>query len=94
MSSMTLRQASASDWRWLQRELWLWNPLRLLPSRDEYDCLVAPVLRELEHSGSYVGVAAALTRALNEHFGARADRQELMLFAAGVVERFAAEQSR
>lgn len=83
-----MRPATLTDWKRLQQALWLWNPLGLLPSRNEYDCLITPVLRALERGANHVTVADVLNRHLEGNFGVATDRTELKQFAVDVVEWF------
>jgi hypothetical protein len=49
-----------------------WDPIGLIElgaPRDEYDCLVGPILRHLEANNSVHEIAAFLDRQMVDHFG-------------------------
>ncbi len=50
-----------------------WDPIGVMDDpewpRDEYDCLVGPVLRRLEAGDAVDAVAAFLEREVRDHFG-------------------------
>ena len=88
-SKTLTRSATPSDWRQLGELLWKWDPLGIEPPRDEYDCLVPPVLRALEQGEKEEAVAAVLAQKLQQHFDATVDSSEIVRFAAGTVKWFA-----
>lgn len=81
----------------LQRLVNAWDPLGVLGDptwpRDEYDCLVGPLLSGLERGMSAEAIAAFLARELPDHFGIDPEPSQPAAFAALVVAWFA-EQRR
>ncbi len=88
-----LRRATPSDWRRLGELLWRWDPLGVLPPRDEYDCLVAPLLRALEQGANRDSLADVLDRELRQRIGVSVARSAIEGFAAEVVRWFTSPSS-
>ena len=57
-----------------------WDPLSLMADptapRDEYDCLVGPLLNRLQAAATVADLAAHLHHELEEHYGCPFSRKE------------------
>ncbi|MEU3514646.1 hypothetical protein ABZ770_05055 [Streptomyces sp. NPDC006654] len=63
---MTAADAQAG----LRRLLNEWDPIGVADLvQDEYDCLIAPILRRLRHGASRGALREFLSRELTDHFG-------------------------
>ena len=59
-----------------------WDPIGVGPEgpRDEYDCLLWPVLRKLEDRIGPAELSAFLARELQDHFGLQAHEPDIEAF--------------
>jgi len=65
------KEQSRRRWKELRELTFRWNPIgftELLP-RDEYDCVLGPLLTKLESGASVDELDVYLKRELVEHFG-------------------------
>ena len=78
------KQALRQRGRELRALLVEWNPLGVGPDgpRDEYDCLLWPVMRKLEAAASPDELTAFLAAELEGHFGAPGDAEGIAKFVA------------
>jgi hypothetical protein len=72
---------SRQRWRQLRDLACGWDPIGVIPSgapRDEYDCLIAPILRLLETGASEKEITQFLADQMKNHFGLKnvSDTQE------------------
>ena len=72
---MTILDKAASRRRWAEARKIVcdWDPIGVMDNptwpRDEYDCIIGPVLRLLERDASIEELQAYLEKELTEHFG-------------------------
>ena len=61
-----------------------WDPIGVGPDgpKDEYDCLLWPVMRQLEADASPEELGAFLAAELEEHFGHGGDAESIASFVA------------
>jgi hypothetical protein len=82
----------------LQRLVNAWDPLGVLRDptwpRDEYDCLVGPLLTCLERGMVAEEITAFLVHELQDHFGIDAAASQPAAFAAMTIAWFAEQQHR
>jgi hypothetical protein len=68
-----LTKAQSRDrWRQLRNLACEWDPIGVIPAgapRDEYDCLLAPILRLLETRASEKEISQFLAHEMENHFG-------------------------
>ena len=68
-----LKNQLKSQWAELRDLLCDWDPIGVMDdpewSRDEYDCMIGPVLSLLAQGGSNADIAAHLRKEITEHFG-------------------------
>jgi hypothetical protein len=67
-----------------------WDPIGVGPdwSKDEYDCLLWPVMRKLEDRASEKDLASFLRAELEEHFGLEPDDAGIARFVSQAQEWF------
>jgi len=69
----------------LRELLWRWDPIGVssLPDwpRDEYDCLVGRLMRDLESGNSLAQIADYLKTEIKEHFGLDPEHYDFMAVA-------------
>jgi hypothetical protein len=80
------KQHSRKRSKELRALLAAWDPLKLLDlgaPRDEYDCLVAPLMRHLEQGSTDNAVSSFLAQQFTDHFGVRtyAEEPDVIRFA-------------
>lgn len=67
------RQQSRERWAQLRALICEWDPIGVTDDpdwpRDEYDCLLGPLLRALERGASEAELAAFLGHEIENHFG-------------------------
>ena len=78
------KQALRQRGRELRALLVEWDPIGVGPDgpRDEYDCLLWPVMRKLEAAASPEELMAFLAAELEDHFGAPGDAEGIAKFVA------------
>ena len=80
------KEQSRARWRELQDLVLSWDPIGVaaIPDwpRDEYNCLIDPVMRMLERNATSHEIAAALIATVQDHMGLDADPAEVAQFAA------------
>ena len=73
MARRLSKQESRERWAQLQGIVNEWDPIGVMDdpnwSRDEYDCLVGPLMRLLENSASHVEIVNILRHEIQGHFG-------------------------
>jgi hypothetical protein len=88
---------SKSDLRSRTRELRdlvnSWDPIGVMADpdwpRDEYDCLVSPLLRNLEAQASAESIAATLHAELTGHFGLDTSLEQCRAWARDAIGWYA-----
>jgi hypothetical protein len=69
-----------------------WDPLSVMVDpewpRDEYDCLIGPVLSRLTQGASEAEIADYLRKEFNEHFGVNSSGPEIENFARRIKSWF------
>jgi hypothetical protein len=86
MSVSLTNDESRQRWRELQAILLDWDPLGVVEfdcPPDEYDCLVGPLLCQLEAGAPTGDIRAYLSERLRDHFGLAFDQYDL----SGIVHR-------
>ena len=67
------KQQSRKRWAEIRQLVCEWDPIGVMDDpkcpRDEYDCLLSPLLRRLESGTPEEEIAAFLRREIEEHFG-------------------------
>jgi hypothetical protein len=67
------KQQSRERWAQLRALVCEWDPIGVMDDpdwpRDEYDCLLGPLLRHLEGGTSEAELAAFLSEQIENHFG-------------------------
>jgi hypothetical protein len=90
---MLSKEQSRARWRQLQDLIWEWDPIGVASiedwPKDEYNCLVGPVMRMLERGMTADEIAAVLVADLREHFGLDPDLNETAIFAAKATAWYA-----
>jgi hypothetical protein len=79
-------------WAQLRALLCEWDPLGVMGvpdwPRDEYDCLVGPLLRLLDSEASKEHIARYLHNEIDEHFALFADKYDFTAMAERVEKWF------
>lgn len=88
LSSREIRERSEQ----LRALLWEWDPIGVRPAsdwpRDEYDCLVGPLLTLLDAGASTEEITLHVHQALDEHFGLTANNDAVRTVADRVRRWF------
>lgn len=75
--SILSKEQSQRRWSECQTLLSEWDPIGVMDDpnwpRDEYHCMVGPILRLLESDATEAEIAAYLRAELSEHFGMQAE---------------------
>jgi hypothetical protein len=84
MSPLSKSQ-SRERWSELRALFCDWDPIGVMSDpewpRDEYDCMVGPVMRFLESGASEIEIAAYLHKEISEHFGLSAEHYDFPAIA-------------
>ncbi|WP_328387422.1 hypothetical protein [Nocardia sp. NBC_00416] len=90
--------SAAPDWRGLQRLLNEWDPIGVEPELggpdDEYDCLLAPMLRLLSGGAGKQEIGSFLRAELSGYFGLDPSRSQPEKFATRVLDWWSVERDR
>lgn len=73
----------------LRRRLLAWDPLGVSNApepQDEYDCLIAPLMRRLHDGFTSPEIANWLVQELSDHFGLRPDQKRERALATELAE--------
>jgi hypothetical protein len=79
------KEQSRQRWRELRDLVNTWDPIGLIAigaPQDEYECVVAPVLRLLEQGASQEAIVSYLAGECSDHFGAPIAESSAREFAA------------
>ena len=82
ISKREVRQRSSQ----LNALLYEWDPIGVGPDgpRDEYECLVGPLLRMLQSGATQSEIASYLETELVEHFGLTTNRDDIAAAASRI----------
>ena len=98
---MLSKEQSRAQWSELRALMCEWDPIGVMGDpdwpRDEYDCMVGPVMRLLESDASDADIAAYLRGEIADHFGLSPEHYDFQSVArrtrAWFQERWAAPQN-
>jgi hypothetical protein len=84
MSTLSKEQ-SRERWAELRNLLCEWDPIGVMDDpewpRDEYDCMVGPVMRLLESGASEAAITAYLRAEIADHFGLSPEHYDFLSIA-------------
>jgi len=92
------KEQSRLRWSELRGMLCQWDPIGVMDDpkwpRDEYDCMIGPLLRLLESGSSAKDIAAYLRAQITEHFGLSPEHYDFASIARQIRSWFGGREGR